>query len=217
MTTSALTVGRTRDERAERAAEAPVRRLLVLVPPEAGRDAELAEQAWRLAVPEGLPVVLVGLAHDGESEAQRRRQLAGLAALTRDEGVAVTTSLALEPSWVAAVRRRWQPGDLIVCFAGQRAPHGWLGLGRQPLAQALQTALPAPLHQAELAQAAPDSRHRVRPMAGALALVAALAVIAGCFLVQVQVVNLANGLLESGLLAVSVAVEFGMLRVIGNW
>ncbi len=196
--------------------QAPVRRLLVLVPQDAGLDAELAQRAWRLASPTGLPVVLVGLAHDSASEAQRRRQLASLAALTRGEGVVVTITLALEPSWLRAVQRLWQPGDLVVCFSGQVAAAGWLGLGRQPLLQALQAALRAPLYQARLSGEAPAARRLAGPLAQALAVLGALAIIAGFFWVQVQVEQLAPGATESWLLLLTVIAEFSVIGLFGK-
>ena len=201
--------------RSGEAETSPISRLLVLVPAEAGPDAELAAQAWRLAAPEGLPVVLVGLAQDSAAEAQRRRQLASLAALTRGEGVAVTTRLALAPNWLAAVRRLWAPGDLLICFAGQAEAGGWLGLRRQPLATALRAALGAPLVEAELSSPLPQPR--AAPLSQTAALLAALFVVAGFFLLQAQIVQVAEALAEVALLALSVAFEFLLIRVISNW
>lgn len=197
------------------AGAALVKRLLVLVPPEAGQDAELAAQAWRLASPAGVPVVLVGLAHDAASEAQRRRQLASLAALTRDETVPVTTRLELAPNWLAAVRRLWRPGDLLLCFSGQLDFGGWLGRRGRPLADALRAALGAPLIEAELPAASAWPR-RPQALATPVALLAAFLVIAGFFWLQAYIVGLASPL-EAVLLLGSVVVEFVMLRVIGNW
>ncbi len=194
--------------------QAAVRRLLVLVPQDAGLDAELAERAWRLASPTGLPVALVGLAHDSASEAQRRRQLASLAALTRDEGVPVTITLALEPTWLRAVQRLWRPGDLVVCFSGQMAAAGWLGLGRQPLLQALQAAMRAPLYQARLSDEAPASRRPASVPAQALAVLGAVAIIAGFFWVQVGL--LAQGAAQSLLLLLTVIAEFALIWLYGQ-
>ena len=196
--------------------QAPVKRIVVLVPPDAGLDAELAERAWRLAAPSRLPVVLVGLAQDSASEAQRRRQLASLAALTRDEGVPVTLRLAMEQSWLPAVQALWRPGDLVVCFTGQMAPAGWWGLGRQPLHRALQHALPAPLYQARLSNDVLAARRLARPLAHGLALLSALVVIAACFWVQAEIVRATQGLAQSALLLMSVVLEFLMIRVISN-
>jgi len=196
---------------------AAVKRLLVLVPPEAGLDAELAAQAWRLAAPAHLPVVLVGLAHDAASEARRRLQLAGLAALTRDEAVPVLTRLELAPTWLAAVRRVWRPGDLLLCFSGQVAAGGWLGRRGRPLADALRAALGAPLIEAELPTVwDAATRGRPRAVAAPIALLAALLVIGGFFALQAYIVRMASPA-EELLLLGSVVVEFALLRVIGNW
>jgi hypothetical protein len=196
--------------------QARVRRILVLVPQAAGLDAELAQRAWRLAAPSGLPIVLVGLAHDSASEAQRRRQLASLAALTRGEGVSVSLSLALEQGWLPAVQRLWRPGDLVVCVAGQVAAAGWLGLRHWPLQQALQARLHAPFYEARLSGEAPSARFAASPLTQTQALLAALAVVVGSFWLQVQVLQLAQGLAENVLLLLSVLGEFALIGLIGQ-
>ena len=194
------------------AGPAAVRRLLVLVPEAMIAEAEVAQRAWALAAPAGLPVVFVGLAREPEREPLVRRQLAGLAALTRDEGVAVTTRLAHEAGWLPVLVPLWKRGDLVMCFAGQLAAGGWLGLGRQTLERALLRGLQAPVYVAGLAERPLELRPRLaRALTGMLSVLGPLALIAGFFWLQVRVEQAASGLGATVLLCLSVALEFVLL------
>ncbi|MCC7358327.1 MAG: hypothetical protein IT317_02550 [Anaerolineales bacterium] len=183
-------------------------RLVVLVPNVDLDEAALARHIWRLAAPRHLAVLYLGWTAGAETEAQLRRRLANLAALTRDEGVAVSARPALGAGWLPALRGVWRPGDLIVAHSELRVRR-W-GPMAQPLAAALLAALEAPVYV--LTGFVP------RPQRPALNWGARLfnsgllvAIIAVFFALQAALLQLPGRPLVSLLVSVSVVIEFALL------
>lgn len=192
-------------------ASGPVRRLVVVVPGLHVPETDLAQSVWQMAAPEGLPVVYAGLAGGPGSEAPLRRLLANLAALTRGGRVEASARLLDAPDWATGLRRLRQPGDLALYLAGHGVPTGRLRLGRQPIEHVLRQAglpgrrLEVPGWPEAWAQRAS------RQAAPLLAAGSALAVIAGAFWLQAQLMQMPTSGLRLGLLMLSVVVEYGLL------
>jgi hypothetical protein len=189
----------------------PARRLIVLVPEADVDEAELASRIWSLAAPRWLEVLFLGMYRGPESELRARRQLALLAAITRDERTRVDTRLEPGGDWPRAVRRIWQPGDLVVCHAEQ-ALSGWDG-GRKSLAQALMSALNTPVYvlsgfYPRLPTEQPNWLARLR------AWLPPLAVLAIFITLQIRITQATTGWVQTALLCLSVVLEFGL---IGAW
>lgn len=191
----------------------PARRLVVLTPDWDLNEAELARRIWMLASPRCLTVLYFGLTHDSGTEARARRRLATLAALTRDDGVAVQTRLDLGTHWIPAVAAGQRPGDLVVCHAEQWVKGGLAGLGRRPLAHALASQLQTPVYLCSgFYPVLPENTtHWSAPI---LSWVVPLAILIGFFLLQVQIAQQVTGWLQTTLLSASVALEFGL---VGLW
>lgn len=191
----------------------PARRLVVLIPDQDTDETELARRIWALASPRHLAVVYLGLTHDSLTEARARRRLATLAALTRDDWVAVQTRLAIDAQWAPAVTALWRSGDLVVCHAEQYTPGGLGGLWRKPLAQTLASVLQAPVYLFSgfyPAQPVPTKKASAQILSWSIP----LAILICFFLLQVQITQQVTGWLQTALLSASVALEFGL---VGLW
>jgi hypothetical protein len=193
----------------------PVRRLLVLVPEGDLPALELARRVWDLAAPAELDVLFVARARPGEAQGETRRRLAELGALTRSGTTHVSTQLSTGRGWPQIVRRLRTPGDLVVVLAGHSVPGA--GLWRQPLDQALEAELAAPLYVLPL-PGWPASRWRLSERLAAFAsLSGGLAVIAAFFVLQVRIVQAAPASLREVLLGLAVLLEFGMFAVFNHF
>lgn len=192
----------------------PAARLLVLVPEGDLPMVELAQRIWALATAAGAAVLLVGLADSPEREPQTRRSLAVLQSHTQYETVPVSTRVACAPDWVGAVKQLRRPGDQVVVFAAQRAPAGWWGWGRQPLAQALEAQLHVPAYvvtDVAVPAARPNSR-----WAALQGWAVSLVVIGAFFALQAWIQATAPGGAGSVFLALTVLAEFGLLGLLNQ-
>jgi hypothetical protein len=186
----------------------PARRLLVLVPG-LTTSTELANQVWSLASPKELAVLFVGAAWESNDQYAMRRLLATLAAATRDGRLQVETRLISGKDWLEAVRTLWQPGDLVVCHREQ-AITAW-GFERLPLAEALATTLNAPVYV--LSGFYPKPPSRVSLAGRWLRSIGPFLIIAGFFVVQVQIEQSFTNWLYYPLMILSVLVELALLAV----
>src|SRR5258708_23193606 len=167
--------------RPEDVALLPARRLVVLVPDLDLDDAALARRIWNLAAPNKLAVLYLGLSTSASEEPHARRQLATIAALTRDDWVKTRTRLAMETDWVAALRPLLRKDDLIVCHSEQTA-RGWRG--SRPLGAALCQTLQAPVQLLEGFYAG-DPAQPAHPTARLTFWVGAVIILASAFWFQV--------------------------------
>ena len=186
------------------------RRLVVLVPDLDVDQAALARRIWNLAAPSKRAVLYLGLTTSTSEEPQARRQLASIAALTRDDWVKTSTALVVETDWVSALRPQLRPGDVIVCHTEQMLP-GWRGA--QPLGHALCQILQTPVHLLEGFYAG-DPAQPAHPTAAIVFWVGAFAILALAFWLQVQINALPKNWAESALMVISVVAECGL---IGLW
>jgi hypothetical protein len=189
---------------------APARRLVVLVPDRDVDQAALARRIWNLAAPNKLSVLFLGLSTSSSEEPQARRQLATIAALTRDEWVKVSTALVVETDWLGALRPQVRGGDVIVCHTEQTLP-GWRA--SQPLGHALCQLLQVPVYLLEGFYAG-DPAQSAHPLAAVAFWAGAVAILVLAFWLQVQINALPKNWAESTLMAISVVAECGL---IGLW
>jgi hypothetical protein len=105
------------------ASEEP-RRLIVLVPDSEGDVVGAARKIWGLANALGGRVQFLALCKDIDYEPRLRRHLVTLSAMVGDDIVMVETKLEFGRNWLRFVKANWHEGDVIVCFAEQKA--GWM-------------------------------------------------------------------------------------------
>ena len=101
----------------------------------------VTRRVWELANATGMCVQFLGLCNDASQEPSLRRQLVTISALVGDGRVRTESKVEMGANWIDAVKRNYQTGDMIVCFAEQRA-----GLLHKPLSQILQSNLKAPVY-----------------------------------------------------------------------
>src|SRR5258708_5477015 len=186
--------------RPEGVALPPARRLVVLVPDLDLDDAALARRIWNLAVPNKLSVLYLGLSISASEEPHVRRQLATIAALTRDDWVKVSTRLAGETDWVAALRPLVRKDDLIVCHLEQTVS-GWRG--PRPLGETLCQILQLPVQLLEGFYAG-DPAQAAHPTARLVFWSGAFIILASAFWLQVQISGLPKNWAVTALVALSV-------------
>jgi hypothetical protein len=130
----------------------------------------------------------------------------------RLEPVAVSTRVVVGPDWLAALRPMWRPGDLVVCFDGQRLIGRGL-LGReQALPEAILATLDVPVYV--LSGGPLPGRHGWRSAARRWVWAGlSLGVIAGAFALQAWIQQGA-GSAATALLSLSVLMEFGLVGLV---
>src|SRR5512143_349730 len=117
------------------------RRLIVLVP-ESGIDTALtARKVRELANLLDRRIQFIGRCQDAALEPGIRRQLVTLSAIARDDKISTEVKVELGKGWLEVVKSNWQPGDRIVCFAGQQG-----GLLRRQLGDILSATLDATVY-----------------------------------------------------------------------
>ncbi len=120
----------------------PARRLIVLVPDSEVDTTLMARKIWGLANVLESRVQFLGLSKDATHEPGLRRQIINLSAMVGDGNhISVESKIEIGTNWLNAVKSEWREGDMIVCFAEQRA-----GIGRRPLSQILESNVNATIY-----------------------------------------------------------------------
>ena len=182
-----------------------IHRLIVLVPADSDYGATV-HRVWELANAQDARVQLLGLCKDAAQEPSLRRGLVTMSALMQDGRVAAEVKVEIATNWVDAVKRNYQTGDMIVCFAEQRA-----GLLHRPLNQILKANLDAPLYI--LSGLYPQRSSRSNWLYEILAWVGSLGIIAGSSLLQIRLVSSPRDWAQTTLLILLVAAEFWLIWV----
>jgi hypothetical protein len=186
----------------------PARRLVVLVPATLTDETRLAARLYPAAQARRLNVLFLGLVAQPAAEPALRRRLALLAACTRDNhAVHADYRLAVGEDWLGWLRQTWQPGDLVLCHAEQTL--GW-GRAARSLAHVLaeQVGLTVVVLSGFCVPAPDPAAASLRQVCFWLG---AVLVVAAGFVVQAGIQQHVAGLAQSGLLILSVIVEFGLL------
>ncbi len=119
----------------------PARRLIVLVPNLESDYIPAIRRIWELANAQRANVQFLGLCKDTRQELNLRRALVTMSAMVQDGKVSTEAKVEIGTSWVDVVKRNCQTGDMIVCFAEQRA-----GFLHRPLSQILESNLNFPVY-----------------------------------------------------------------------
>ncbi|SRR5690349_18110643 len=181
----------------------PTGRLIVLIPPDA--DHALAtKHIWKLAMTTGMPIQLIGLCKELAQEPSIRRELVTMSALIRDGRVCAEAKVEIGTDWVEVVKHNAQPGDMIVCFAEQRA-----GLFQKPLSQILQSNMKTSVYI--LSGLLPENPARSNWFSQSLAWMGSIGIIAGSAVVQFQITSLAQNWAQTALMIVSIIGEIGLI------
>jgi len=177
----------------------PVRHLIVLVPADSDYTAA-TRRIWKLATTLGAQIQFLGLCKDAAQEPGLRRGLIALASLLQDGKVSAGLKVEFGTNWVEAVKRNYQAGDTIACFAEQRA-----GLLHRPLSQILESNLKVPVYI--LSGGYPQENSVSNWISQAAAWGGSIGVIAGAFLLQCRIALMPQDWAQTTLLIISVIFE----------
>jgi hypothetical protein len=187
----------------------PVRRLVVLVPNLEMDEVEMARRIWEMASSPHLAVLFLALCNDALDEPRMRRRLATLAALTRDDRIAIETHLEPGHNWTRKVQGFLREDDMVVCLANHT-----LGRTRKLLSQALTDLGMSVWTLKGLDMNSIQVRHK--PLGEFLFWVVSMTIIAGFLWLQVRVLNISEDSAQNTLLYLSVPIEIGFLWIWNN-
>jgi hypothetical protein len=183
----------------------PVRRLIVLVPADANYTAA-TRRVWELAVATDTRVLLLGLCKDAAQEPSLRRQLVTMSALVGNGKVSTEAKVEIGTNWVQVVKRNYHTGDVIVCFAEQRA-----GLMHKPLSQILESNLNATVYI--LSGLYQPDRLRSNWLSTIILWSGFFGIIGGFLLLQVNIDPVSKDWVHTAALMLSIPVEFWLIWV----
>ena len=182
-------------------------RIIVLVPESEVDIALAARRIWELANASGGHVQLLGLCRNATQEPSLRRQLVTISALVGDGRVSVESRVELGNNWLDIVKRDAREGDLIVCFAEQRA-----GIMHRPLNQILESNLKTTVYIISgLYQA---DRTRANWLSQAIAWIGSIGIMGLFFLLQIRIGTTQQEWEQTLLLILSV---LGEIWLIWGW
>ena len=184
----------------------PAHRLIVLFPTSEPDSPDLENRIWEIARSLQLNVLLLSVTNDFDEEAQLRRKLINMAAVIKDPYISTDIMIEHGNDWVKQVRKIWQAGDIVACYAGQK-----VGLMRKSLDQVLRSDLEATIYILSNYQPArnPNSTFISR----ALFWLGSLAIIGGFLWAEVEIVQLPQDWAHTSLLYVGIFLEIGLLWV----
>jgi hypothetical protein len=184
-------------------------------------EASLAGRILALAQPRALPILLVGVARDAVRAAALRRTLVTIAAFLRAQSLSAGANssgraptqieLLVEqgPDWLGRVARLVQPGDMLACVDAEVG-----GARHRPLNDILSSRLKMPMYTFTSVRDIEQGRRKMIPQIAAW--LTSLGSIAGFMAVQVRIVLMAQGWLQSVLLLVTVLAEVGMVWLLNS-
>ena len=184
-------------------------RLIVLVP--SNSDYTLVvRRVWEVAHTLGYHILFLTLCTDAAREPSLRRQLITMCAMVRDGKICTDMRVETGTSWVNAVKSNLENGDMIVCFAGQRA-----GLLHRPLSQILQSNLKAPVYiLSGLYDQSPSQSNWGSQL---LIWVGSIGIILGFGILQATIVRLPDAWLQNVFLIFSIIPEFWLIYAWNTW
>jgi hypothetical protein len=185
-----------------------VRRLIVLVPDLEWDYIPAVHRIWELANTQHARVLLLSLCKDSKRELSLRRALVILCAMLQDGRIPVETNVEIGTNWVDVVKRNYQAGDMIVCFAEQRA-----GLLHKPLSQILESNLTIPVY---IVSGVPIPKPKSIWLAQVSAWLGSMGIIVGFGLLQAKIMQMPEGWFQNVLLILSIIPEFWLVWVWDN-
>jgi hypothetical protein len=129
-----------------------------------------------------------------------------MSALVGDGRVAAEAKVEIGANWVNIVQSNYRAGDVIVCFAEQRA-----GLFHRPLSQILESNLGATVYI--FSGLYPQSTSRSNWLSQVIVWAGSFAILAGFFWLQVRISRLPTDLAQTVLLILSAGVEIWLIWV----
>jgi hypothetical protein len=180
-------------------------RLIVLVPSDTNYSA-LTRRIWQLAIATGKHILFISLCQDAAEEPSVRRQLVTMSALVGDSKITTEAKVEIGTNWVDLAKAHYQAGDVIVCFAEQRA-----GLFRRPLSQILESNLRTSVYI--LSGLYPQSTSRSNWPSQIIVWMGSFGILAGFFWLQVRISQLPKDPAQTALLILSAAVEIWLIWV----
>ena len=181
----------------------PARRLIVLVPDMESDYIPAIGKIWELANAQHANVLLLSLYKDTGQELSLRRGLITLGAMVQAGRVLAAVKVEMGTNWVRIVKRNYQKGDMIVCFAEQRA-----GLLHKPLSQILQSNLKIPIY---ILSGLYSPKPKTKLYSQIVAWTGFLGIIAGFFVLQINIDQISEGGMQNILLILSIIPEFWLI------
>jgi hypothetical protein len=121
--------------------------------------------------------------------------------------VCAEVNVEIGMNWVDVVKRNYQRGDMIVCFAEQR-----VGLLQRPLSQILESNLGTPVYI--LSGLYPEKHSRSNRLSQLMAWAGSVGIIVGAAFLQIRITSLPQDWAQTTLLILSV---FGEVWLIWAW
>jgi hypothetical protein len=180
-------------------------RLIVLVPSDLDYSS-LTRRVWGLAIATGKHILFLSLCQDAAEEPSLRRQLVTMSALVGDSRVSTEAKVEIGANWVHVVKTNYQAGDIIVCFAEQRA-----GLFHKPLSQILESTLGVTIYI--LSGVYAQSAARASWLSQIIVWMGSFGILAGFFWLQARISQLPKDPAQTALLILSAAVEIWLIWV----
>lgn len=129
--------------------------------------------------------------------------------MLQDGRIPVETKVEHGTNWVDVVKRNYQSGDMIVCFAEQRA-----GLFQKPLNEILGSNLTIPVYVVSGVYALKPKSNWPEQV---IAWFGSIGIMIGFGILQVKIVQVSEGWFQSILLILVVIPEFWLIWVWDNW
>ena len=187
----------------------PLRRLIVLAPDLETDYMPAMHRIWELANAQRANVLLLSLCKDARQEPSLRRSLITMGAMVQDGHMSAEVKVEMKTNWVDIVKRNYQPGDMVVCFAEQRA-----GLLHKPLSQILQSDLKIPVY---ILSGLYQPKPKLKLLSQVMAWLGFLGLLTGFFALQVNIIQASKGSLQSILLILSIIPEYWLIWALNTW
>jgi hypothetical protein len=185
------------------------RRLIVLIPNAESDYAQILPRVWELAHALECHVLFLSLYRDVSEEPKLRRALVTISALIQDGWISAEAKTEVGNNWLKVVKSNWRDEDVIVCFAEQRT-----GLMQRPLGQILESKLNATVYL--LSGPEQFNRHNINWLVQLTAWAGFIAIIAGLFVLQVNIDRSLTGGVQTVMLVITVLFEFWLIWVWNN-
>ena len=182
----------------------PARRVIVLFPASEPDSPDLSHRIWEIARSLQANVLLLSLTNDFDEESRLRRNLITLAALIKDPSVSTDILIEHGNDWAGQVRKIWQAGDIVACYAGQKT-----GLMRKPLDQVLRSRLDATIYI--LSDVQPVRNPNSKFISQASGWLGSLAIIGGFLWAEVKIVQLPQDWAHTALIYGCIFVEIALI------
>jgi len=179
----------------------PAPRLIVLLPASEPDTHDLENRIWEIARSLQLNVLLLSLTNDLDEESQLRRKLITMAAMIKDPYVSTEIIIEHGNDWVRQVKKLWRKGDIVACYANQKA-----GILRKALDQILRSSLNMPVYILADARAVKSTKSTL--LAQSFFWLGSLAVVGGFFWAEARLVQLPQDWAHSALIYVCLFAEF---------